>query len=191
MRVYTAQAKVVLLVKKAGGKMKFFNSVQKNMSFADVVASIRYFIKMNPDCKYRLAVGTDSQTKGKFTCFATGIYIHREGSGAWGCISKRIQNRRYISLREKISKETQLTYEFVNMLNTELMSSLYDFVARYENFDCRLEAHIDVGTKGETRRLIREMVGYFEGMGIDTKIKPEAFVASSYANRHSRDVRVS
>lgn len=180
-----------VMIEKVGGKMKFFNSVQKNMSFGDVVASIKYFIKTNPDCKYKLAVGTDSQTKGRFTCFATGIYIHREGSGAWGCISKRIQNRRYMSLREKIAKETQLTYELANMLNEELMSALYDYVARYENFDCRLEAHIDVGTKGETRRLIREMVGYFEGMGIDTKIKPEAFVASSYANRYSKDVRVS
>ncbi len=171
--------------------MRFFNTVQKNMSFADAVASIRYFIKMNPDSKYRLAVGTDSQTKGKFTCFATGIYIHREGQGAWGCVCKRIQNRKYSNIREKITKETELTYEMVNMLDQELMPSLYDFVVKYQNFDCRLEAHIDVGTKGETRKLIREMVGYFEGMGVDAKIKPEAFVASSYANRYSQDVRVS
>ncbi|MDF2985434.1 MAG: hypothetical protein K0R50_944 [Eubacterium sp.] len=171
--------------------MRFFNSVQKNMSFIDIMASIKYFIRLDPDCKYRLAVGTDSQVKGKFTCFATGIYIHREGQGAWGCICKRIQNRQYTNLREKITKETTLTYEMVNMLNQELMTSFDDFIARYENFDCRLEAHIDVGTKGETRKLIKEMVGYFEGMSIDAKIKPEAFVASSYANRFSHDVKVS
>ncbi len=174
-----------------GGSMRFFNTVQKNMSFADVVASIRYFIKMNPDSKYKLAVGTDSQSKDKFNCFATGIYIHREGQGAWGCVCKRIHNRKYVSIRDRITKETELTYEMVNMLNLELMPSLYDFVAKYPSFDCRLEAHIDVGTKGETRKLIREMTGYFEGMGVDAKIKPEAFVASSYANRYSKDTRVS
>lgn len=171
--------------------MRFFNTVQKNMSFVDVIASIKYFIRLDPDCKYKLAVGTDSQVKGRITCFATGIYIHREGRGAWGCVCKRMQNRQYVNLREKIAKETSLTYEMVNMLNQELMTSLYDFAARYENFDCRLEAHIDVGTKGETRKLIKEMVGYFEGMPVDAKIKPEAFVASSYANRYSHDARVS
>ncbi len=171
--------------------MRFFNTVQKNMSFVDVIASIKYFIRLDPDCKYKLAVGTDSQVNGKIICFATGIYIHREGRGAWGCVCKRIQNRQYVNLREKIAKETSLTYEMVNMLNQEMMTSLYDFAARYENFDCRLEAHIDVGTKGETRKLIKEMVGYFEGMSVDAKIKPEAFVASSYANRYSHDARVS
>ncbi len=161
------------------------------MSFSDVRASIRYFIRMNPDNKFKIAVGTDSRVKGKFTCFATGIYIHREGQGAWGCILKRIHNRKYLSIRERITKEAEMTYEMANMLNTEFMTTLDDFASRYKNFNCRLEAHIDVGTKGETRKLIREMVGYFEGMGIDAKIKPEAFVASSYANRYSREVSVS
>ena len=83
-----------------------------------------------------------------------------------------------------------MTYEMVYMLNDELMDALYDFTSKYKNFDCKLEAHIDVGTKGETRKLIREMVGYFEGIGIDAKIKPDSFVASSYANRYSKKFRV-
>ena len=158
------------------------------MSLADVIASIKYFIRSNPDCKYRLAVGTDSQVKGRYTCFATGIHIHRVGQGAWCCISKRIEYKRYRDLAEKISKETLMTYEIANMLNEQLMDALCDFTVKYKNFDCRLEAHIDVGTKGETRKLVREMVGYFEGMGIDAKIKPDSFVASSYANRYSKNI---
>ena len=161
------------------------------MSFADVVESIKYFIKANPDCQYRLAVGTDSQVKGKYTCFATGIHIHRVGQGAWCCISKIIENKRYRNLKEKISKETFITYEVVSMLNECLIDVMCDFAVEYQNFDCRLEAHIDVGTKGETRKLIREMVGYFEGMGVDAVIKPDSFVASSYANRYSKNIKVS
>lgn len=171
--------------------MRFFNSMQKNMSFVDVVASIKYFIKANPDSKYRLAVGTDSQLKGRYTCFATGIHVHRIGQGAWCCVSKRVETKRYKNLKEKISKETSITYEIAYMLNEQLMDTLCNFTVEYKNFDCRLEAHIDVGTKGETRRLIREMVGYFEGMGIDAKIKPDSFVASSYANRYSKNIKVS
>lgn len=185
--------------------MRFFNSMQKNMSFADVVASIKYFIKTNPDSKYRLAVGTDSQVKGRYTCFATGIHIYRVGQGlvvsfancspmhprAWCCVSKMVENKRYKNLKEKISKETSITYEIAYMLNEQLMDALCDLTVKYKNFDCKLEAHIDVGTKGETRKLIREMVGYFEGMGIDAKIKPDSFVASSYANRYSKNIKVS
>lgn len=171
--------------------MRFYNSMQKNMSFSDVIASIRYFIKANPDSEYRLAVGTDSQVKGRYTCFATGIHIHRVGQGAWCCVTKIIENKRYMNLIEKISKETSITYEMAYMLNEQLIDPLCDFAIKYKNFDCKLEAHIDVGTKGETRKLIREMVGYFEGMGINAKIKPDSFVASSYANRHSKNIKVS
>ena len=172
-------------------KMTFFNSMKKNMSFQDVVESIKHFIEANPDSMYRLAVGTDSQVKGKYTCFATGIHIHRIGQGAWCCVSKRIENKRYRNLKEKISKETSITYEISYMLNEQLMDTLCNLMVEYKNFDCKLEAHIDVGTKGETRKLIREMVGYFEGMGIDAKIKPDSFVASSYANRYSKNVKAS
>ncbi len=164
--------------------------MQKNMSFADVVASIKYFIKANPDCHYRIAVGTDSQVKGGFTCFATGIHVHRIGQGAWCCVTKVVENKRYKNISEKISRETLMTYELVYKLNEELMEALYDFSANYKNFDCKLEAHIDIGIKGETRTLIREMVSYFEGIGIDAKIKPDSFVASSYANRYSKKFKV-
>lgn len=171
--------------------MRFFNSTQKNMSFADVIASIKYFIKTDPDSKFLLAIGTDSQVKGRFTCFATGIHIHKVGKGAWSCINKQIENKRYTNLREKIAKETLITYELANLLNDNLMEGLCGFANEYRNFDFKLEAHIDVGEKGETRKLIREMTGYFEGSGVDAKIKPEAFVASSYANRYSKKIKVS
>ncbi len=170
--------------------MRFFNSTQKNMGFKDVILNIERFIKANPDSIYRLAVGTDSQVRGRYTCFATGIHIHRIGQGAWCCVSKKIENKRYNNLKEKISKETLITYEIVSMLNECLIDTLCDFAVNYRNFDCRLEAHIDVGTKGETRKLIREMVGYFEGIGIDAKIKPDSFVASCYANRYSKSIKV-
>ena len=139
--------------------MRFFNSIQENLSFADVVACIKYFIKADPDGEYRIAVGTDSQVKGKYTSFATGIHVHRVGQGTWCCISKRMENKRYNNLKDKISKETAITYEMAYMLNESLIDALYGFTAKYKNFDCKLEAHIDIGTKGETRKLIREKVG--------------------------------
>lgn len=175
-----------IYIMKVGEKMRFFNSTQKNMSFTTVVKMIKKFIAQNPNQKYRLAVGTDSQVRGNYTCFATGIHIHRVGQGAWCCVHKRVEKKRYGNLREKISMETIITYELLSMLNEQLIDTLCGYTVNYKNFDCRIEAHIDVGTKGETRKLIREMVGYFEGLGIDAKIKPDSFVASSYADRCSK-----
>lgn len=169
--------------------MRFFNSTQQDMNFETVVEKIKAFIAQNPNQSYRLAVGTDSQVRGNYTCFATGIHIHRVGQGAWCCVHKRVENRRYGNLREKISKETAITYEILSMLNERLIDILCDYTERYRNFDCRIEAHIDIGMRGETRKLIREMVAYFEGMGIDAKIKPDSFVASSFADRFSKNFK--
>jgi len=170
-------------------KMKFFNSSQRDMDIVTVAKMIKNFIAQNPNQNYRLAVGTDSQVRGNCTCFATGVHIHRVGQGAWCCVYKRVENRRYTNLREKISRETVITYEILSILHDLLIDTLCTYADNYRNFDCKLEAHIDIGTRGETRKLIREMVGYFEGMGVDAKIKPESFVASSYANRCSKNFK--
>lgn len=175
--------------RSGSANMSYFNSTQKNMSFEDVLENIVRFIKASPDNRYRLAVGTDSQVKGRYTCFATGIHIHRIGQGAWCCVEKRIELKRYTSLKEKISMETLITYDVVFRLNEHLIYTLCELTENYKNFEFRLEAHIDIGTRGETRKLIREMVGYFESIGIDAKIKPDSFVASSYANRFSKAIK--
>lgn len=170
--------------------MRFFNSTQTNMSFGDVIASIKYFVKSNPDSKFKITVGSHSQVKGRATCFATGIHIHKVGYGAWCCIHKRIDPRRFTNLKEKIMMETIKTYEIISMLNEQLMDSLSYLSLEYKNFECVMEAHIDIGRQGETRKLIREMVGYFDGIGIGARIKPDSFVASTYANRHSKSVNL-
>ena len=54
--------------------------------------NIERFIKASPDNRYRLAVGTDSQVKGRCTCFVTGIYT-QDRAGAWCCVDKTIEQK--------------------------------------------------------------------------------------------------
>jgi len=49
-----------------------------------------------------------------------------------------------------------------------------------------VEIHLDVGRSGETRELIREVVGMVAGSGFDAKIKPESYGASSVADKHTK-----
>jgi predicted RNase H-related nuclease YkuK (DUF458 family) len=165
------------LFDKEGDIMRFFNSIQLNMSFADVLASIRYFIMINPDCRFIITVGTDSQESGKNTCFATGIHIHRVGQGAWCCVTKRLLNGRYPDPEDRMAREAALTRELADMLGEQLADILHGFAVKYRNFDCRLEADTDAGIRGEVRKMIREMTGYFEGGSFDTRISPEAYAA--------------
>ncbi|MFZ5899548.1 MAG: ribonuclease H-like YkuK family protein, partial [Bacillota bacterium] len=50
----------------------------------------------------------------------------------------------------------------------------------------QVEIHIDVGSHGDTKDLIREVVGMVTGSGFNAKIKPDAYGASSVADRHTK-----
>ena len=43
--------------------------------------------------------------------------------------------------------------------------------------------HADVGEKGRTKDMIREVVGMIKSNGFEAKIKPESFAASVVADR--------
>jgi len=47
--------------------------------------------------------------------------------------------------------------------------------------------HHDLGKDGESKQHISGIVGVMKAHGYDPKIKPEAFVASGVANRHSKN----
>jgi len=65
-------------------------------------------------------------------------------------------------LREKIEKEVGL----------------------FKNYQFRY-IHADIGEKGATQDMIKEIVGLIRGNGFEPKIKPEAFAASIIADRYS------
>ena len=44
--------------------------------------------------------------------------------------------------------------------------------------------HADVGHNGDTREMIKEVVGLIRGNGFEPKIKPESFVASGVADKY-------
>ena len=166
----------------------YFNSTMRDMNIPTVAEHIINFIKKNPNGNFKVMIGTDSQLIGDKTCFATGIVVHKQGGGAWCCICKQIEPRRFNSLREKIHMETSITYQVICELNDLILLDVSELLLASRGSSLHVEAHIDVGHKGATRVLIREMMGYFEGIGIEAKIKPYSYVASTYANRHTKRI---
>ncbi|WP_254119612.1 ribonuclease H-like YkuK family protein [Bacillus sp. FJAT-29790] len=160
------------------------------MTFEQVFNRILLFMNRNPSGNYRLMVGTDSQVHCKQTVFITGIVIQNEGKGAWACIRKGIIPRRMLHLHERISYETSLTEETVSMFTSERKNQMIDIVLPYIYHGATfiMEGHLDIGAgkRNKTREFVNEMVSRLESIGVEPKIKPDAFVASSYANRYTR-----
>lgn len=168
----------------------FQNLQEKNMTFEDVFQYIVRFMHQNPRGNYRLIVGTDSQVHKSHTVFITGIVILEEGHGVWACIRRVIVPRKMLHLHERISLELSFTEEIVAMFTEEKKKQLIDIVIPYlyEGSTFTMEGHIDIGAgkRNKTREFVNEMVARIEAIGVEPKIKPEAFVASCYANRFTR-----
>ncbi|WCN37610.1 ribonuclease H-like YkuK family protein [Aneurinibacillus uraniidurans] len=166
----------------------FYNLSEQFSAFEDVFERILWFAEQDPTAQYALAIGTDSHTYRAYTKFTTAILIHRHGRGAWGCLRDYILQRPIKSLREKISLETGLSEEIAYALTSDKLERLYDLLVPHvdKGADLKLTIHLDIGMKGASKELIKEMVGRVQAMGIEAKIKPDSYVASSYANRYTK-----
>ena len=146
------------------------------MSFDQMTDDIISYNKGLPSSSYKIIIGTDSQVKRE-TSFVTAVIIHRLGKGARYFFTKRY-HRKIKSLRQKIFYETALSLEVGSMVTEFFSDSGFD--------DLNVEIHIDVGIHGETKSLIREVVGMVTGSGFLAKIKPDAYGASSVADKHTK-----
>ncbi|GHI00716.1 ribonuclease H-like YkuK family protein [Neobacillus kokaensis] len=160
------------------------------MSFEHVFKRIIEFMHADPCGNFRLMVGTDSQVHKRHTVFITGIVIQNEGKGVWACIKKVVVPRKMTQLHERISLELSLTEEIVGLFTEERKNELIEIVLPnlYKGATFTMEGHIDIGAgkRNKTSEFVKEMVTRMESMGVEPKIKPNAFVASSYANRYTK-----
>lgn len=175
---------------QSNDELTFQNLSKKKMSFEDVFQEILGFMAKNPQGNYKLMIGTDSQAFARHTRFITGVVIQREGKGAWACMRKFIVPRKIENLHEKISIETSLTEEIAFLFTEEKKNTLINVVLPhvYKGASFTMEGHLDIGAgnRNKTREYVNEMVARIEAMGIEAKIKPDAYVASGYANRYTK-----
>ncbi len=148
-----------------------------SLELPDVREKIISFLARDPEKKYRVVVGTDSQPhNGAGVDFVTAIVVHRVGSGGiyfW----KHVVNKKHYVLRQRMYEEAMLSLE---MAETVLALLHQDGVTKYD-----VEIHVDIGKFGETREMISEIVGMVRGSGYQVKIKPESYAASKVADRHT------
>jgi predicted RNase H-related nuclease YkuK (DUF458 family) len=156
----------------------FVSPSRGRLSLDGVFEDLLAFMAEDRDQHYTLIIGSDSQVRQDLV-FVTAVVIHRAGKGA-RYYYQRVYHRRMHSLRQRIFYEASLSLSVASELASRL--------ARYALPDVDVEIHLDVGEAGETRDLIREIVGMVSGSGFDARIKPDAYAASSVADRYTKQV---
>ena len=161
----------------------FYSPSKGKLSLPQTILAIVNFLQEEPEASYNLVIGTDSHEYKKNgqaeIDFVTAVVAHRRGYGGryfW----QRIKKEKMHTLREKIYTETLLSLKLAQSLVPKVKDKLNGQVAKYD-----LEIHIDVGEKGETREMIKEVVGMVTGNGFCAKTKPEAYGAYVVADKHT------
>lgn len=157
--------------------MHFMNPSLGKISLDEIIADIKNYLLEDPSATYKIVIGTDSQTSSKSTVFVTVLIIHRVGKGTRFYYLKR-RKEQYRNLYQKIYYETQLSLELMDLLKDHGMTAL---IAEWP-----IEIHLDIGTRGETKKLIHEIHGWVSSLGYDVKIKPESYGASAVADRFTK-----
>ena len=156
----------------------------KTVTYEEVIKIIADYIKSKPDYSYELTVGTDSQTN-KNTKMAEVIVARRIGAG--GIFFYRTEVLPVIKdLRTKIFEETSRSLENADGLLEYVELSLLDDGIDIDKLDIGIIIHCDVGSVGETKSLVRDVVGWVESLGYKWETKPDSYASSCVADRLSK-----
>ncbi|MDR7454039.1 MAG: ribonuclease H-like YkuK family protein, partial [Armatimonadota bacterium] len=135
--------------------MEFVSPTKGRLTFEQMFKQLVGYIKDEPDQHYHLIIGTDSLLSDD-TTFVTAVIVHKVGRGG-RYFYRKFRNRKIESLRQRILFETSLSLETAHLITTELARNGYSRLP--------VEIHLDVGPNGETKRIVREVVGMVSGSG--------------------------
>jgi predicted RNase H-related nuclease YkuK (DUF458 family) len=173
------------------------------LDLAKVIKELVEFKKESPEEKYRIAIGTDSETRERGAEFVCVIAIHRVGKGGRYFWLKIFDERKF-DLRTRIYQEAVISLALAGGLlekelemhgvDVDMNKSVNEAFRFLENeiengsekeiiFTNELEIHVDIGTIGPTKEMIKEIVGMIKGSGFFVKIKPDSFAATSLADK--------
>lgn len=142
-----------------------------------------YYNKMKHyDSQFYITVGTDSQNFDD-TKVVSVIAVVCEGHG--GIYFYQITRQpRLNDVRQKLHFETNESLNIASDLIKILESEKYADVYLNSTFSI----HVDAGnsSKGKTKELIPELVGWIHACGYDCSVKPDSYVASSIADKLSK-----
>jgi hypothetical protein len=160
----------------------------QEVSYSEMIKVIADYIRVNPSESYDITVGTDSQNH-KMTRMVEVIAVCRIGDG--GIFFFRREDIPKIKvLKEKIIEETNRSIVnamgFIDALQEELLEDNIDLDIMFDENRLSFAVHADIGRRGKTKELIKEICGWIEASGFEARIKPDSYAASGVANMLSK-----
>lgn len=158
------------------------------VSYDEMIKIIADYIRVSPQSSYDITIGTDSQSH-KITRMIEVICIHRIGDGGIFFFHKEDIPKIKV-LKEKIIEETNRSIEnaigFIDALQMELLGDNIDLDIMFNENRLAFAVHADIGRRGKTKELIKEICGWIEASGFEARIKPDSYAASGIANMLSK-----
>lgn len=155
---------------------EFISPTLGRLSLEAVFDNIVGFINEDEGQSYNLIIGTDSFLNRE-TLFVSAVIVHRVGRGGRYFYLKR-RRKKMESIRQRIFYEATMSIELAQEIRTMLNDNGFKRLP--------LEIHLDIGDNGETKEIIREVVGMVTGSGYPAVTKPDSYGASKVADRHSK-----
>lgn len=164
------------------------NAERTKVTYSEMIKVIADYIRVNPNAEYDITVGTDSQSH-KMTRMVEVVAVCRIGDG--GIFFFRREDIPKIRvLKEKIVEETNRSIEnatgFIDALQEELLEDNIDLDIMFDEDRLAFAVHADIGRRGKTKELIKEICAWIEASGFEARIKPDSYAASGVANMLSK-----
>jgi len=157
----------------------FYSPTKGRLLMSEVVKEIISYIREKPDMFYDVIVGCDSSSSD-LPEFPVAVVVLRKGAGGRFFLKKiSYGNKKFYHWKTRILQEILLSCELALTLKEDLLNKAkgLDYEFRY--------IHADIGEQGETKEMIKEVVGIIKGNGFEPKLKPESFAASNVADRYT------
>lgn len=150
-------------------------------TYDEMIKIIAEYISKNTEHELEITIGTDSQNHSQ-TKMVEVIAIHTVGyGGIYFYFAEYI--RKIQSLKEKIMEETSRSLMNANGFIDNLALELINYNIDLDDLNIHFCIHCDIGHKGKTSMLIKEIVNWVHAMGYDCLIKPDSYAASGIANK--------
>lgn len=135
---------------------------------------------INPDYEWEIAIGTDSQIRGRYFRFISVICLYRKGKGGVYYYKTTSVPRRFFPVNNQKMRMFDEVGKSIN-LALELESFLNGLAKPIIHIDASIPKN-----GAFTSSFSEQLKGYVLASGYSCMLKPESYVANCIADRHSK-----